>query len=59
MTAAYRDHMIMWAKDIGRSVDHLETRSDIAKDRIGYIGLSTGLAPVFLAIERRLSLGVV
>ena len=59
MTAAYRDHMIMWSKDFGRSVDYLESRSDIAKDRIGYIGLSTGLAPVFLAIEPRLSLGVV
>jgi eukaryotic-like serine/threonine-protein kinase len=59
MTAAYRDHVIMWSKDFGRSVDYLESRSDIAKDRIGYIGLSTGLAPVFLAIEPRLSLGVV
>jgi len=59
MTAAYRDHMIMWAKDFGRSVDYLESRSDIAKDRIGYIGLSTGLAPVLLAIEPRLSLGVI
>ena len=34
MTAAYRDHMIMWSKDFGRSVDYLESRSDIAKDRI-------------------------
>ena len=59
MTAAYRDHMIMWSKDFGRSVDYLESRSDIAKDRIGYIGLSTGLAPVFLAMEPRLSLGVI
>jgi len=61
MTAGFRDHMVMWSKDVGRSVDYLETRSDIAKDKIGYIGLSTGaaLAPVFLAIERRLSLGVI
>jgi cephalosporin-C deacetylase-like acetyl esterase len=55
------DHMIMWAKDVGRSVDYLESRADIAKDRIGYIGLSTGaaLAPVFLAIEPRIKLGVI
>jgi eukaryotic-like serine/threonine-protein kinase len=59
MTATYRDHMIMWSKDFGRSVDYLESRSDIAKDRIGYIGLSTGLAPVILAMEPRLSLGVI
>jgi cephalosporin-C deacetylase-like acetyl esterase len=60
MTAAYRDHMIMWSKDVGRSVDYLESRSDIAKDRIGYIGLSSGatLGPVFLAMEPRISLGV-
>ncbi len=61
MTAGFRDHMIMWSKDVGRSVDYLESRSDIAKDRIGYIGLSSGaaLAPVFLAIEPRISLGVI
>ena len=61
MTAGYRDHMIMWSKDVGRSVDYLESRSDIAKDKIGYIGLSAGaqLAPVFLAIERRMKLGVI
>ena len=40
MSAAWRDHMIMWAKDVGRSVDYLESRSDVAKDRIGYMGVS-------------------
>ena len=57
-TTAWRDHMIMWAKDVGRSVDYLESRPDIAKDKIGYIGLSWGgvMAPVFLAVEPRISL---
>jgi eukaryotic-like serine/threonine-protein kinase len=61
LSAAYRDHMVMWSKDVGRSVDYLESRPDIAKDKIGFIGLSTGasLAPVFLAIEPRISLGVI
>jgi eukaryotic-like serine/threonine-protein kinase len=61
MTAGFRDHMIMWSKDVGRSVDYLDSRSDIAKGRIGYIGLSSGaaLAPVFLALEPRLKLGVI
>jgi tRNA A-37 threonylcarbamoyl transferase component Bud32/dienelactone hydrolase len=61
MSAGFRDHMIMWSKDVGRSLDYLESRSDIAKDKIGYIGVSSGaaLAPVFLAIERRLKLGVI
>ena len=51
--------MIMWAKDVGRSVDYLESRPDIAKDKIGFMGLSWGaeLAPLFLAVEPRISLG--
>ena len=42
MTAGWRDHMIMWSKDVGRSVDYLESRSDIAKDKIGYMGCELG-----------------
>jgi eukaryotic-like serine/threonine-protein kinase len=61
MTLGYRDHMVMWAKDVRRSVDYLQSRPDIAKDKIGFIGLSSGavLAPVFLAVEPRISLGVI
>jgi eukaryotic-like serine/threonine-protein kinase len=61
VTTLWRDHMVMWTKDLGRSVDYLERRPDIVKDKIGFIGLSTGaqLAPVFLAIEPRISLGVI
>ncbi len=61
MTTSYRDHMIMWAKDVGRSVDYLESRADIAKDRIGYIGYSWGaeVAPLILAVEPRFSLGLI
>ena len=61
MITSYREHMIMWAKDVGRSVDYLEGRPDIAKDKIGYIGFSWGaeLAPVFLALEPRFALGLI
>jgi dienelactone hydrolase len=61
MTSSYRDHVIMWAKDLGRSVDYLESRPDIAKDKIGYLGYSWGaeLAPVMLAVEPRISLGLI
>ena len=61
MTATYRDHMVMWAKDVGRSVDYLESRADIAKDKIGFIGYSWGaeVAPLVLAVEPRISLGLI
>ena len=61
MTAGYRDHMIMWAKDVGRSVDYLESRHDIAKGKIGFIGFSWGggIAPLLLAVEPRISLAVI
>ena len=35
-TAAFRDHMIQWAKDLGRSIDYLETRPDIGSEKLGY-----------------------
>jgi dienelactone hydrolase len=60
MTSVWRDHMIMWSKDVGRSIDYLQSRPDIAKDKIGYIGFSwgSGMAPIFLAVEPRISLAV-
>jgi eukaryotic-like serine/threonine-protein kinase len=61
MTASYRDHIIMWAKDVGRSIDYLERRRDIVKNEIGLLGMSWGaeLAPLMLAVEPRLSLGMI
>ena len=61
MTASYRDHMVMWAKDVGRSVDYLESRPDIAREKIGLFGYSWGaeVAPLLLAVEPRLSLGLI
>jgi eukaryotic-like serine/threonine-protein kinase len=61
MTASYRDHMVMWAKDVGRSVDYLESRPDIAREKIGLFGFSWGaeLAPLLLAVEPRISLGLI
>lgn len=54
-TAFWRDHVIAWAKDIGRSLDYLETRSDVDGGRLAYAGQSWGaaMAPVMLAVEER------
>ena len=38
----YRDVTIQRAKDLGRSLDYLQTRSDVRADRVGFHGLSLG-----------------
>lgn len=55
-TSAYRDHVIDWSKDLGRSVDYLETRSDIDHNKLAYVGISWGAAMGALlpAVEGRL-----
>jgi formylglycine-generating enzyme required for sulfatase activity/dienelactone hydrolase/predicted Ser/Thr protein kinase len=60
MTAVWRDHMVMWSKDVGRSVDYLHSRPDIDTGKIGYMGFSwgAGMAPLFLAVEPRFSLAL-
>ena len=43
-TTSYRDRIVMWSKDLGRSIDYLETRSDIDHDKLAYEGYSLGAA---------------
>ena len=35
-SVAFRDQIILIAKDLSRSIDYLESRSDIASDQLGY-----------------------
>lgn len=60
MTAMWRDHMVMWSKDVGRSIDYLHSRPDIDRSKIGYMGYSwgAGMSPLFLAVEPRFSLAL-
>jgi dienelactone hydrolase len=55
-----RDVLIQVAKDLGRSIDYLETRADIDRERLAFYGVSAGasLAPPFLAIEPRFKAAV-
>jgi len=57
---AARDLRIMWSKEIGRSIDYLETRRDIDHARIAYYGFSTGavLGPIFTALEPRFTASI-
>jgi formylglycine-generating enzyme required for sulfatase activity/dienelactone hydrolase len=52
----YKDHVIMWRKDIGRTLDLLESRKDISSEKIGYLGWSWGgyMGGIMPAIEQRL-----
>ena len=59
-TVSYRDHVVMWAKDLRRSIDYLETRAEIDTSRLAYYGLSWGgyLGGVLPAVEPRLKASV-
>lgn len=54
-TAAGREVLIQESKDLGRSIDYLETRADIDRNKIGYLGVSMGgaLGIIFAAVEER------
>ncbi len=53
-----RECLIAWKRELGRSIDYLQTRKDIGQ--IGYLGASSGaeFAPVLLAEERRVRAAV-
>jgi len=53
----WRDMVISWAQDIGRTIDYLETRDDFDAAKIAYYGFSSGAlyAPVFSVVEPRLA----
>jgi dienelactone hydrolase len=55
-TVFYKDHVIMWRKDFGRTIDYLETRKDILSDKIGYFGWSWGgfMGAIIPAVEKRI-----
>ncbi len=54
-SAFYRDHVIMWSKDLGRSLDYLETRAECDREKIAYLGYSWGaaLGALLPAMEKR------
>jgi dienelactone hydrolase len=52
---AYRDMVVQWSKDLGRTIDYLETRRDIDAGKLGYYGLSAGASTALpiVAVESR------
>jgi len=59
-TARYRDHLIDWSKDLGRTIDYIETRQDLDHKTLAYYGLSEGahLGFILPAIEKRIQVAV-
>ena len=59
-TAFYRDHVLMWGKDLGRAIDYIESRADLDADRVAYFGTSWGgaLGGILPAVERRIKVNV-
>ncbi|MCX6575577.1 MAG: protein kinase, partial [Candidatus Aminicenantes bacterium] len=41
-TNSYKEHVIQWGQDLSRSIDYLESRSDINSDKLAYYGFSWG-----------------
>jgi dienelactone hydrolase len=59
-TIFWRDHVVMWAKDIKRTVDYVSSRRDMDSTRIAYFGTSWGAnqAPINLVVEPRFKAAV-
>ena len=57
---AERELFIAWSRDLGRTIDYLETRSDIDTKRLAFYGISLGASAgvVLTALERRLAASV-
>jgi dienelactone hydrolase len=54
-SSAHRDMVIQWSKDLGRTIDYLETRSDIDSEQLAYYVLSmVGQTLPLPALEQRL-----
>ncbi len=55
-----RDLVIAWSKDLGRTIDYLETRSDVDSTKLGFYGFSLGAVygPILAALEPRLRAAV-
>jgi len=57
----YTEYYLQVVKEFKRSIDYLETRSDIDADRIAYLGFSWGgwLGAVIPAVEERLKVSII
>ena len=59
-TNFWKEHVIMWAKDLSRSIDYLKTRDDIDSGKLAYYGASWGgaMGAIMPAVEKRIKTSV-
>lgn len=59
-TTFFKDHVVMWGKDLSRTIDYLATRNDIDSSRIAYYGFSWGgaMGAIMPAVEKRIRANV-
>jgi dienelactone hydrolase len=59
-TNFYKDHVIMWAKDMARSIDYLETRDDLDTSGLAFMGFSWGgvMGTILPAVEPRIEVNL-
>ena len=59
-TTDYKDYVVMWGKDLRRSIDYVETRPELDASRIAYYGLSWGgaMGAILPAVEPRIKTNV-
>ena len=57
----FRDHVIAWAKDLGRTLDYIDTRKDFDHAKIAYFGFSLGgvEVPIFMVTEKRIKAAII
>jgi formylglycine-generating enzyme required for sulfatase activity/cephalosporin-C deacetylase-like acetyl esterase len=57
MTNAYRDHIVMWVKDVSRSIDYMQTRDDLDCSKLAYYGVSWGgaMGAIVPAVDKRIA----
>jgi eukaryotic-like serine/threonine-protein kinase len=60
-THGYTELVIQQVKDLRICIDYLESRPDIDRNRLAYLGISMGgrNVPIMLAVEKRLKAGIV
>ena len=55
-TVFYKEHMIMWSRDLARSIDYMESREDLDTSSLAYYGTSWGgvTGTILPAVETRI-----